>query len=104
MAEIVAVEETFKRLQSHKGVVGVLVVNGDGIAVRSTLDSDASVAYAALVSQFVTKARCAVRGLAADDELRFVRLRSRKHEVLVAPHFERGHEYALVVVQEPSTD
>jgi hypothetical protein len=35
MGEVVAVEETFKRIQGHKGVVGVVVLNADGIAIRS---------------------------------------------------------------------
>ncbi|GBF97800.1 dynein light chain roadblock-type 2 [Raphidocelis subcapitata] len=103
MAEIAAVEETFKRLQSHRGVLGVLVVNGDGIAIRSTFDNETTVAYAALVSGFTVKARRAVRQLDADNELRFLRIRSRKHEIMVAPEFERG-EYALVVVQDPAAE
>ncbi len=27
-------EETFKRLNSHKGVIGVVVINMDGIAIK----------------------------------------------------------------------
>ena len=33
------VEETLKRLVTHKGVIGTIVVNGDGIPIKSTLDS-----------------------------------------------------------------
>lgn len=31
------VEETLKRLQSHKGVKGVVIMNSDGIPIRSNL-------------------------------------------------------------------
>jgi dynein light chain roadblock-type len=104
MADIAAVEETFKRLQSHKGVLGALVINSDGIALRSTFDSDTTVGYAALVSTFIGKARAVVRALDSSDELRFVRVRSRKHEFMLAPEFEHSREYCLVVVQDPAVD
>jgi dynein light chain roadblock-type len=104
MADIAAVEETFKRIQSHKGVVGVLVINSEGIAVRTTFDNDLTVQYAALVSQFTVKARGVVKNLDPEDELKFVRIRSKKHEIMIAPEFDRTCEYYLVVVQDPSTD
>ena len=50
MADVSIVEETIKRISSHKGIVGVLIVNGDGIPIRSTLENSLSVQYAGLVS------------------------------------------------------
>jgi len=32
------VEETLKRIQSHKGVQGVIIWNPEGIAIRSTFE------------------------------------------------------------------
>lgn len=104
MAELAAVEETFKRLQSHKGVIGVIIINSDGIAIRSTLDNELTVQYAALMSQFTVKARSVVRNLDPDNDLKFVRIRSKKHEIMIAPEFDKSREYYLVVVQDPSTD
>lgn len=104
MAELAAVEDTFKRLQTHKGVQGVVVLNGDGIAIRSTFDADTTVQYAALVSQFTVKARCAIKNLDCENELQFLRIRSKKHEIMIAPEFEAGHEYSMVVVQDPRAD
>lgn len=92
MADIAAVDETFKRLQSHKGVLGVIVVNSDGIAIRTTFDNDLTVQYAALVSHFTVKARAAVRKLDAENELKFLRIRSQKHEIMIAPEFEKNSE------------
>jgi dynein light chain roadblock-type len=102
MADAAAVDETFKRLQSHKGVLGALVVNGDGIAIRTTFENDITVQYAALVSGFVNKSRAAVRQLDSENELRFLRIRSKKHEVMIAPEFGKNHDYYLVVVQDPA--
>lgn len=91
MADVAAVEETVKRLSSHKGVVGIVIANGDGVPIRTTLDQELAVQYAALVSQLAIKARHMVRELAEDgtDDLQFLRVRSKKHEIMVAPGFDR---------------
>jgi dynein light chain roadblock-type len=52
MGDIAAVDETFKRLQSHKGVLGAIVVNSEGIPIRTTFDNDLTVQYAALSNFF----------------------------------------------------
>lgn len=102
MTEAAAVEETFKRIQSHTGVIGVIVINVDGIAIKSTFDNEVTVQYAALVSHFTTKSRSAVKKLDPENDLNFLRIRSKKHEIMIAPAFERSSEYYLVVVQDPS--
>ena len=56
-----AVEEAMKRLLSHKGVVGGLVLDSCGIALRSTFDNDTTVACAALVSNLTVKVSCSPR-------------------------------------------
>ena len=57
------VEETIKRLSSHKGVEGIVIVNMEGIPIRTTLDNDKTVQYAALITQLAAKARSVVRDL-----------------------------------------
>ena len=63
--------------------------------------------YAALVSHFTSKARSAVKIVSKNDpdnELQFIRIRSKKHEIMIAPDFDKAHDYKLIVVQNPSTD
>ena len=176
MADTALVEETEKRLRSHTGVHGFMVMNGEGIAIRSSLDKGETVHYAALVSRcaltaqllcmpryhcelyeithcarrldaarthavalatstamatvplcpkrccsrlakaalnmlachhigcrYVEKSRTCIKKLDGDDELDFVRIRSAKHEIMIAPDFLSGTDYYLVVVQQPST-
>lgn len=46
------VEETIKRIHSHKGVKGVLIMNSEGIPIRAVgMTSEETENYAALVSQ-----------------------------------------------------
>eukprot|EP00955_Chlamydomonas_euryale_P030659 322783-Chlamydomonas_euryale.AAC.6 len=70
MGDSSPVDETFKKLQSHKGVLGVVVINADGIAVKSTFDNEQTVQYASLVSHFTTKCRSVVKKLDGEDELK----------------------------------
>ncbi|ORX54345.1 dynein, light chain, roadblock-type 2-like protein [Piromyces finnis] len=91
------VEETIKRLQSHKGVEGIVIVNSDGIPIRSTIDNNLTVQYSALITQLASKARSVVRDLDPQNDLTFLRIRSKKHEIMVAP----DKEYILIVIQNP---
>ncbi len=91
------VEETLKRVQSHKGVKGVLIMTADGITIRSTMSAEETESYAALVSQLAMKAAGVVRVIDESDELAFLRVRSKKQEIMIAP----DKDYVLVVIQNP---
>ncbi|KAK6185548.1 hypothetical protein SNE40_007756 [Patella caerulea] len=91
------VEETLKRIQSHRGVQGTIVVNSEGIPIRTTLDNSTTVQYAGLIHQLAQKARSTVRELDPQNDLTFLRIRSKKNEIMCAP----GNEYILLVIQTP---
>jgi dynein light chain roadblock-type len=63
----------------------VLIVNNDGMTLKSTLHPDKTQEYAALLSELSTKARSVVRTLDSTNDLTFLRVRSKKHEIMVAP-------------------
>ncbi|XP_060074479.1 dynein light chain roadblock-type 2-like [Ylistrum balloti] len=94
MAEI---EETVKRICAHKGVQGIVIVNHEGIPIRTTLDNSVTVQYAGLFHQLTQKARSVVRDIDPQNDLTFLRIRSKKHEIMVAPE----KEYLLIVIQSP---
>ena len=125
------VEETIRRLSSHKGVEGIVISTYEGVALKSTLSAELTAKYAGLMSQLVLKARGSVRTIDAEvraakkhmeaaarcvqplrvsaphhpsppisslffspqNDLVFLRARTRKHEVMIAP----GEGYVLVV-------
>uniref|UniRef100_A0A8D2ZXG7 Roadblock/LAMTOR2 domain-containing protein n=1 Tax=Scophthalmus maximus TaxID=52904 RepID=A0A8D2ZXG7_SCOMX len=87
------VEETLKRIQSQKGVQGIIIVNSEGIPVKTTLDNSSTVHYAGLIHQLVMKARSTVRDIDPQNDLTFLRVRSKKNEIMIAPGgwgFSRG--------------
>ena len=52
MAEV---EEMFKRLMSNKGVKGLIVMNNDGVVIKTNIDNTSSVHHAGLIHQFLSK-------------------------------------------------
>lgn len=95
MAEV---EETIKRIMDNKGVMGVFVMDSEGRVIRSTMDSQSSTQYAGFLQQLAEKAKHVVKEMDATNDLTFVRIRSRKHEIMVAP----DKDYYLVVIQNPN--
>ncbi|KAI9540610.1 Ddynein light chain roadblock-type 1 [Dissostichus eleginoides] len=95
MAEV---EETLKRIQTQKGVQGIIIVNSEGIPVKTTLDNASTVQYAGLIHQLVMKARSTVRDIDPQNDLTFLRIRSKKNEIMIAP----DKDYFLIVIQNPS--
>ncbi|KAI9257640.1 hypothetical protein BY458DRAFT_535234 [Sporodiniella umbellata] len=92
------VEETIKRISNKKGVKAVVIVNSDGAAIRSTLDQELSKQYGQLIAALIQQAKNVITTLDDQNDLTFLRLRTKKHEIMVAP----DHDYLLIVIQNPS--
>lgn len=116
------VEETMARIKSHKGVEGVVIMTKEGKATRSiqppfsnipssspfpnqlgaiihsSLSEDQSKQHAALITSLTEKASLLVETLDPNDELNFLRVRTKKKEIMVAP--DKG--FLLMVIQNPN--
>jgi|EP00505_MAST-04D_sp_SCG-Rhode-Island_P005789 dynein light chain roadblock-type len=93
------IEETLKRIQSHRGVTGILIVNKDGKPIKTNMSAEDAKNHATLISQLTTKARSVVRTLDPQNDLTFLRLRSKKNEIMIAP----DKDYMLFVIQNPNS-
>merc|ERR1719422_852254 len=94
------IEEAISRIKTHKGVSGIVIVNAEGIPIRSDLEKSLANKYGKMISQLSDKARSLVRDLDPQNNLTFLRIRSKKHEIMVAP----DREYILIVIQDPNAD
>lgn len=56
-----------------------------GIPIRSTLDGSLTQQYAALIRSLTDKARSSIREIDPTNELVFFRMRTKRHEILIAP-------------------
>ncbi|PWZ03834.1 hypothetical protein BCV70DRAFT_215191 [Testicularia cyperi] len=104
------IEATLTRLSMHQGVLGCLVLSRhDGLVIRSggsMFDPTGPGAKerAELLKKVVKLVKSAVSTLADDvkslddsDELGFLRIRSKKYEIMITPN----DKYLLVVLQDP---
>ena len=62
-AQAAEVEETLKRIRSHRGVEGILIINNDGVALKSTMTAEQTSQYSAEMSRLCAMARSSVRTL-----------------------------------------
>ncbi|XP_045151526.1 dynein light chain roadblock-type 1 isoform X3 [Echinops telfairi] len=69
-----------------------------GIPIKSTMDNPTTTQYANLMHSFILKARSTVREIDPQNDLTFLRIRSKKNEIMVAP----DKDYFLIVVQNPT--
>uniref|UniRef100_A0A673TEU2 Microtubule associated protein 1 light chain 3 alpha n=1 Tax=Suricata suricatta TaxID=37032 RepID=A0A673TEU2_SURSU len=60
-----------------------------GIPIKSTMDNPTTTQYANLMHNFILKARSTVREIDPQNDLTFLRIRSKKNEIMVAPGFLR---------------
>ncbi|CAG9330320.1 unnamed protein product [Blepharisma stoltei] len=88
------------RIKTHKGVKGIIIANYAGISVKSSMSQADTHKYASLISSLTLTARSTVKDLDSQNDLVFLRIRSKKHEIMVAP----DHEYMLIVIQNPDEE
>ncbi|KAJ1952209.1 hypothetical protein EC988_003676, partial [Linderina pennispora] len=91
------IDETVNRLASKRGVESVIVMTKDGRVIRTTGETERSELHGKLLSKLARDAAEIVEELESSDELSFLRIRTTKHEIMVA----LDHSYLLVVIQAP---
>eukprot|EP01083_Nonionella_stella_P079245 217270_1 len=91
------VETTLDRMSNHKGVKAVIIVNKDGVPIRPSkgMDDQKTKQYAAHILDLNQKARAVIQDLDANNDLTFLRIRSQKDEIMVAP----DNDFTLIVIQ-----
>ena len=91
------IEDIFTRIRDRQGVDGIIIVNSDGMPIKSSIDdTNVQTQYAHLITALAAKARHCVRDLDPTNELTFLRIRSKKSEIMVAP----DKDFTLIVIQQ----
>lgn len=116
----IEMEETLNRIKSYKGVEGILIMNrSSGTIIKSTLTAEQSKRHALLISTLTEQCAMMIPTLEKgvidhdkdheneeehekdhpnSDELQFMRIRTRKKEIMIAPE----GDLILMVIQNPS--
>ena len=87
---------TLERIKKHSGVEYILILNNEGKVIYSSSDQHDSKTYADVITKLTTKARSVVRDLQPQNDLTFLRMRTKGKEFLIAPE----KDYVLIVVQK----
>lgn len=85
-----------ERISHHKGCVGLMVFSLDGIAVKSTLSDAQTTIWGALIGEVVSKARSVGKVIEDGNNFTLLRIRSTKHEVMIASE----KDYILVAIHQ----
>jgi len=92
------VEETLERVKIQSGVEGYVIASHDGTVLRRfpSMSQELAEAYAESMKHLGKKSRNVVRDLDPKNDLRYLRIRAKKHEVLVA--FDP--EFLVIIIQK----
>lgn len=92
------IEGIMKGLGNLTGVVGTMTMNTNGLPIRTTFKDAEAVHYAALISEFIRKAKSTVDPLVNGTPIDIIRVRSHKNEIIICPDLK--NDLVLVVVQD----
>ena len=95
------IEGALSHLLSEPGVEGYIVINYDGIPVRSCPENNIlAVQYAALIADLVSKTKATLKQLdPADSEFTYLRMRTKNEkEVIVTNQIINSNEYILITL------
>lgn len=91
--EIVRDNDPFvSRIRAH---VQTVVVDASGLAIQSSLDQQNTLSYSANMKSLAAQARSAVRDLDSTNDLKFLRMGTRKNEVMIGVE----DEFTLIAIQ-----
>ena len=92
------IEEIFNKVNTHKGVEGIILSDSDGVPIKSTFtDEQTTYYYTTSASMFIKKCKNVVKDL-IEEEL--IRIRTKLNEIMIAPE----EEFLFIVVQNPSAN
>jgi len=92
------IDETVQRLSFIHGVLGVLIIDREGLIVHATMPMDEAAQLTGPTLQLLSRAR-EVAKLRPDDDFQMLTVRTRKHEMLLCS--EANGAFAVMVIQDP---
>ena len=91
-----SVEQMIKRINKRDDVLGLIVMNQEGIPIKSTLDRSLTAQYSSQTNQLVQLSKTCIRNLDPQNRLTVLRIRTKTHELMTVV----DTDYMLLVVQD----
>lgn len=92
-----------ERIRNTPGIIGYLITNNQGEVQRKaqSMSDEEAAKYGKIVKQIYTRGEHTVRDINPSSSLRYMRLRGKRNEILVAPGQTKcGNKFAVIVIQE----
>lgn len=98
------IDETVQRLSFIHGVLGVLIIDRDGLIVHATMPPEEAAQLSGPVLSLLQRARsiAAVTPDTADEDFRMLCVRTRKYDMLLCS--EQAGAFAICVLQDPQPE
>lgn len=94
------IEECVRLIMLKKDVLDALVIDLNGYPMKSTMTEELTLRYIGLYGQVIDKARFIAQKLDSNDEITFMRIRSKNHEIIITP----DDKCIFLVVQNPRSE
>lgn len=79
------VEEVFNKINTHKGIEGIILSDFEGVPIKTTFtDDQITYFYSTSASIFIKRCKNVVTELIEED-LTFIRIRTKQNEIMIAP-------------------
>jgi dynein light chain roadblock-type len=88
------VEQTLRRIEGNKTVMGTIVLDSENHVIHSMFKNGDPGRFAEKMPVLIDRAQCLVRDLDTSNGLTFLRIRAEKTEIMAAP----GDDYTLIVI------
>jgi dynein light chain roadblock-type len=72
----------------------------EGTPIKTTLNTEQTYFYTTSAAIFIKRCKNIVSELVKNEELAFIRIRTKQNEIMIAP----DNEFVLVVIQNPSAN
>jgi dynein light chain roadblock-type len=90
-------ERILTELSRKPGVLGTIVMTSEGVPIRSDFQQNETDLYSSLVGHFVQRVKKALAEIPDMGETEVIRVRSKKHEMVISPF----GEFIYLAVQDP---
>lgn len=94
------IEECLRLIMQKKDVLDALVIDLNGYPMKSTMSEELTLRYVGYYGQVIDKARFMLTQLDSNDEITFMRIRSKNHEVIITP----DDKCIFLVIQNPRSE
>ena len=89
------VDDIIKRISTYSDVLGLIVMNNEGILIKSTLDRSLTTQYVPHINPFIEATKTCITELDSQNELSVLRIGTKENEIMVVP----DSDYTLVVIK-----